>query len=80
MSVNVYMPDLSTLDFTMETGVIAEWLKKEGDQVEKGEPLFEVETAKVVTEIKSQASGRILKILKPKGAEVPVGEKIAIIG
>lgn len=76
MVSDVFMPDLSTLDFTMETGVIAEWLKKDGEHVEKEEPLLEVETAKVVIEIKSPASG-ILKILKPKGTEVPVGEKIA---
>ena len=73
------MPNFSTLDFTMETGVIAEWLKKDGDQVEKDEIILLVETAKVTTEVKSPASG-ILKTLKPEGTEVPVGEKIATIG
>ena len=78
MTVDVYMPNFSTLDFTMETGVIAEWLKNDGEHVETDEPLLEVETAKVVIDVKSPASG-ILKIMKPKGTEVPVGEKIATI-
>jgi pyruvate/2-oxoglutarate dehydrogenase complex dihydrolipoamide acyltransferase (E2) component len=47
--------------------------------VEKGESLLEVETAKVVIEVKSPASGKISKILAPEGAEIPVAEKIAII-
>ncbi len=76
MVFDVHMPDLSTLDFTMETGVIAEWLKADGEKVEKDEPLFEIETAKVVTEIRSPGSG-VLRILKQRGEEVPVGEKIA---
>ncbi|MEE8322457.1 MAG: biotin/lipoyl-containing protein [Candidatus Bathyarchaeia archaeon] len=75
----VFMPDMSTLDFVMETGTIVKWLKKEGESVEKGESLLEVETAKVVIEVKSPASGKISKILAPEGAEIPVGEKIAII-
>ena len=73
----VFMPDMSTLDFVMETGTIVKWLKKEGESVEKGESLLEVETVKVVIEVKSLASGRISKILAPEGAEVSVGEKIA---
>lgn len=77
--MSVFMPDMSTLDFIMETGTIVKWLKKEGEYVEKGENLLEVETAKVVTEVKSPASGRISKILAPEGADVPVGDKIAII-
>ena len=75
----VFMPDMSTLDFAMETGTIVKWLKTEGESVEKGESLLEVETAKVVTEIKSPASGKISKILSPEGEEVSVGEKIAVI-
>ena len=70
---------MSTLDFAMETGLIVTWLKKEGEYVKKGEPLLEVETAKVINEVISPASGIILKILASEGAEVPVGEKIAIL-
>jgi pyruvate dehydrogenase E2 component (dihydrolipoamide acetyltransferase) len=76
---DVFMPDLSTLDFVMETGVIIKWLKNEGEQVEKGESLLEVETAKVTTEVKSPASGKITKIVVPEGEEIPVGTKIAVI-
>lgn len=75
----IHMPNLSTLDYTMEYGIIAEWIKKEGECVEKGEPLLSVETEKIVNEINSPASGKILKILAPEGSEVLVGEKIAII-
>ena len=78
LTVDVYMPNFSTLDFTMETGFITEWLKNDGEHVEKDEPLLVVETAKVAIEVKSLASG-ILKILKPKGTEADVGEKIATI-
>ena len=77
--MSVFMPDMSTLDFVMETGTIVKWLKGEGEYVEKGESLLEVETAKVVTEVKSPASGRISKILASEGVEVSVGEKIALI-
>ncbi|MCK5625417.1 biotin attachment protein [Candidatus Bathyarchaeota archaeon] len=79
MVTYVHMPNMSTLDYTMEYGIIAEWIKKEGEYVEKGEPLLTVETEKIVNEINSPASGKILKILAPEGSEVPVGEKIALI-
>ena len=79
MVTYVNMPDMSTLDYTMAYGIIVEWIKKEGECVEKGEPLLTVETEKIVNEVNSPASGKILRILAPEGAEVPVGEKIAII-
>lgn len=79
MTKDVFMPDMSTLDFVMENGVIIKWLKKVGEHVEKGESLVEVETAKVTIEIKSTATGKILEILASIGEEVPVGGKIAII-
>jgi len=61
-------------------GVIVEWLKKEGDKVEKGEPLFVVETEKVTEEVEAPRSGILLKILSPVGSVVPVGEVVAVIG
>jgi pyruvate dehydrogenase E2 component (dihydrolipoamide acetyltransferase) len=79
VTAEVFMPDMSTLDFVMETGIIVKWFKKEGEQVEKGEALLEVETAKVTVEVQSPASGQLSKILVPAGEEVPVGEKIALI-
>ena len=79
MTSYVNMPNLSTLDYSMEYGTIAEWFKKEGEYVKKGELLFTVETEKIVNEIESPVSGKIIKILIQEGQEAPVGEKIAII-
>src|SRR5229473_7339799 len=65
---------------TMETGKILRWLKKEGDQVKKGESLAEVETEKVNIEIEAFASGVLRKILVPEGQSAPIGAGIALIG
>jgi pyruvate dehydrogenase E2 component (dihydrolipoamide acetyltransferase) len=63
----------------MEAGTIVKWLKSEGDQVEKGEPLYELDTDKVTQEVEAEASGVLLKIAVAEG-EVPVGQTIAVIG
>src|SRR5437867_4576107 len=63
----------------MESGTIVKWLKGEGDRVEKGEPLYELDTDKVTQEVEAEASGVLLKIAIPEG-EVPVGRTIAVIG
>ena len=63
----------------MESGTITRWLKSEGDTVEKGEPLYELDTEKVTQEVEADASGVLLKILVQEG-EVPVGETVAVIG
>jgi pyruvate dehydrogenase E2 component (dihydrolipoamide acetyltransferase) len=63
----------------MESGVVVKWLKAEGDNVEKGEPLYEVETDKATQEVEAEASGVLLKILVESG-EVPVGQTVAVIG
>ena len=65
--------------WTMTEGKIIKWLKKEGDHVEEGEPLLEVETEKVETEVNAIASGVLSKILSPEGSMVPVGQSIGII-
>jgi len=67
------------LGVTIETGIIVEWLKKEGDPVQKGESLFVVEADKVVTEVEAPASGILAKILLPVGQKVPVLTVVAII-
>jgi pyruvate dehydrogenase E2 component (dihydrolipoamide acetyltransferase) len=64
----------------MESGVIVRWLKSEGDQVEKGEPLYELDTEKVTQEVEADASGVLLKILANEGDEIEVGKAIAVIG
>jgi len=63
----------------MESGTIVKWLKSEGEHVEKGEPLYELDTDKVTQEVEAEASGVLLKIAIPEG-EVPVGRTIAVIG
>ena len=64
----------------MTEGIINGWLAGEGDMVEEGKPLFEIETDKVTIEIDSPASGKLLKIIHDKGATVPVAEIIGVIG
>jgi pyruvate dehydrogenase E2 component (dihydrolipoamide acetyltransferase) len=63
----------------MESGTIVKWLKSEGDQVRKGEPLYELDTDKVTQEVEADASGVLLKIAVAEG-EVAVGKTIAVIG
>ncbi|HEX4678794.1 MAG TPA: dihydrolipoamide acetyltransferase family protein [Gaiellaceae bacterium] len=63
----------------MEAGTITKWLKSPGDQVEKGEPLFEIDTDKVTQEVESDYAGVLLKITLESG-EAPVGQTIAYIG
>jgi pyruvate dehydrogenase E2 component (dihydrolipoamide acetyltransferase) len=63
----------------MESGTIVKWLKSEGEEVEKGEPLYELDTDKVTQEVEADFSGVLLKIAVEEG-EVPVGETIAVIG
>jgi pyruvate dehydrogenase E2 component (dihydrolipoamide acetyltransferase) len=63
----------------MEAGTIVRWLKSEGEPVEKGEPLFELDTDKVTQEVEAEAAGVLLKIAVSEG-EVPVGQTVAFIG
>jgi pyruvate dehydrogenase E2 component (dihydrolipoamide acetyltransferase) len=64
----------------MESGTIVRWLKAEGDTVEKGEPLYELDTEKVTQEVEADSSGTLLKILAGEGEEIEVGKPIAVIG
>src|SRR4051812_7320460 len=63
----------------MEAGTIVRWLVAEGDKVEKGQPLYELDTDKVTQEVEADASGVLLKIVVPEG-EVPVGTAVAYVG
>ena len=63
----------------MEAGTVVKWLKAEGDAVNRGEPLYELDTEKVTQEVEAEASGVLLKIVVTEG-EVPVGATIAYIG
>lgn len=64
----------------MTEGVVTRWLKKEGETVAEGEPLFEMETDKLTITIDSSASGVLSRILRAEGDTVPVAEPIAVIG
>lgn len=70
---------LPMLGIQIENGKIVEWLKKEGDSVEKGEPVFLVETEKVETEVEAPVSGTLAKVMYPEGVEVPVLTVVGVI-
>jgi dihydrolipoamide dehydrogenase len=76
MATEVVVP---MLGFSNEKGKIVKWLKSEKDFVKKGEPIFELETDKVVTEIEAPATGILKKILIQEGLEVPVLTVVAVI-
>jgi pyruvate dehydrogenase E2 component (dihydrolipoamide acetyltransferase) len=76
MATEIKLPRLGQ---GMESGTVVRWLKQEGDRVEKGEPLYEVDTEKVTQEVEADASGVLLKISVEEG-EVPVGRTVAVIG
>jgi 2-oxoglutarate dehydrogenase E2 component (dihydrolipoamide succinyltransferase) len=71
------MPQLGE---TVTEGTIIKWLKNVGDAVAHDEPLFEVSTDKVDSEVPSSAEGVITEILVPEGATVDIGTKLAVIG
>jgi len=73
----VVMPKMGD---TMEEGKILTWRKQEGDTVERGDALAEIETEKVNIEAESFAAGVLRKILVPVGQTVPVGTPIALVG
>jgi len=72
----VVMPRLS---LTMKTGTVVQWFKKEGETVQKGEPLVEVLSEKVTYDVEAPASGTLRKILALEGTDMPVAEAIGII-
>ncbi len=65
---------------TMETGTIVKWRKKEGEKVDVGDVLCEVETDKATMEYESLNEGALLKIILPEGKEARIEEPIAVIG
>ncbi len=77
MPEEITMPKLSD---TMEEGTLLKWFKKEGDYVQQGETLFEVETDKAVMEVESFVSGILSQIFVQEGEKAHVGTPIAIIG
>ena len=76
MATPLRMPDLGTVEGDV---TLVRWLKKEGDTIVLGEPLFEVETDKGVSEIEAAMAGVLVKRLVPDGAKAGSGEPIALI-
>jgi len=76
MPIDVFMTQLSP---TMTEGRIARWLKKEGDTLESGEVMAEIETDKATMEMEVVDEGILHKIISPEGATVAVGSPIAVI-
>lgn len=74
MATEVIMP---ALEMSQEQGVLVRWLKSEGEFVDRGEPLMEIETDKAVMEIEAAASGILSNVSAREGDEVPVGRGIA---
>jgi pyruvate dehydrogenase E2 component (dihydrolipoamide acetyltransferase) len=76
MKEEVYMPKFG---MTMTEGLITDWFKKEGDYVNKDEPLLEVETEKIVNSVDAPASGVLEKIMYAAGESIKIGTVIAVI-
>src|SRR5690242_15447938 len=76
-AVDVVMPQMGV---SVSEGTITRWLKQEGEQVEADEPLLEISTDKVDTEVPSPASGTLTQILVQEGQTVDVGTKLGQIG
>lgn len=77
MATRVDMPQLG---LTMEQGTVLKWLKREGDEVRKGEPLVMIQTEKVEYEMESPGAGVLRKILAGEGTDLPVGAPLGILG
>ena len=76
MATEVVMPKWG---LTMKEGKISRWFKAEGDAVDKGEPLFEVETSKITNAVESPAGGVLFQIVVAAGETVPVKTVVAVL-
>lgn len=74
--VKVILPKLSK---DMESGIIVKWCKQPGEAFLEGEPLFEVETSKVICEVEAPGNGTVKEILVEEGSNVPVGETVILV-
>jgi pyruvate dehydrogenase E2 component (dihydrolipoamide acetyltransferase) len=76
MVTKIVMPRLS---LTMKEGSVGKWYKKEGDRVEKGEPIVEVVSEKATYDVEAPSSGILRKVFATEGTDVPVNELLAVI-
>src|SRR5512133_2306349 len=76
-AIDVVMPQMGV---SVSEGTITKWLKQQGEQVEADEPLLEISTDKVDTEVPSPGTGVLNEILVQEGETVEVGTKLAVIG
>lgn len=76
MKKKINMPKLAP---EMESGVLCAWLKEEGESVAAGEPLFEIETNKVVNQVEATTSGVLKKQLVEEGDTVRVDTAVAVV-
>ena len=76
MLIEIRMPRLRP---EMTSGMLASWLKQEGERFEKGEALFEVETDKVVNQVEAERGGVVRQLIAEEGDEVAPGDVIALI-
>ena len=77
MVTEIKMPKLG---MTMKEGTIGKWYKQEGDMIEEGEILFEVETTKITKKIEAPVSGILLKCIFPEKSVIPVSTTIGFVG
>jgi pyruvate dehydrogenase E2 component (dihydrolipoamide acetyltransferase) len=77
MATNVLLPQWG---MNMEDGLLVKWLVNEGETVDAGQPMVEVETAKINSELEAPASGVVAHIIAPEGKVVEVGSIVAVIG
>lgn len=76
MITRILLPPLSE---TMVDGLIVRWYKREGDSIEEGEPLYDVDTDKATVEVTAPAAGIVRRILVPEGDTAPIGAVLAVI-
>src|ERR687892_2014074 len=74
--MNIVVPELGE---SVVEARVARWLKKEGDRVEVGEPVVELETEKIDLEVNAEKSGVIASIKRQEGEDVKIGELLAVV-
>lgn len=76
MATEIRIPKLG---FSMESGILAEWMVADGAEVTAGQELYALENEKSTQEVEAPASGRLKIIVQADGEEYPVGELIGLI-